>query len=172
MAGCNFPTIPSFKSHLLDWRNRSVVLSNPLIYVWTEGCWDECPMFSRLFWVALWSCMSPHIVAAQTDALCPRCICKNTLKLNFSWKTKPHSQHSMSVFPCPRPFMLSWRSYVHPACFTFSLSPVALLGSSLDSKMDGVHPVTAFVFFPCHGHSKLRLCRHFLYLTRRDSTSE
>lgn len=55
-------------------------------------------MFSTRLWVALWSGVSPHAVDVQTDALCPQCICKNTLKPGFSWKTKPHSQTQHVIF--------------------------------------------------------------------------
>lgn len=103
-----------------------------------------------IFWVALWSGMSPHAVDVQTDASCPQCICKNALKPNSSWKTKPHCRHSMPLL-----HVLAHSCFEKEFRTGVSLCSVAIPGSSSHSEMDRVRPITPLVFIPFHGHNKI-----------------
>lgn len=116
-------------------------------------------MFSMHFWVALWSCTSPHTVDVQTDALCPRCPCENTLKLHSSWKTKPFSQHRVSLFHALTrlclervlrySYPLSLQQY--PGCFQLVWALLQFLGVHCTVRRTVCSQFTAFVVSPYQG---------------------
>lgn len=108
------------------------------------------------FWVALWSFMSPHTVDVQTHASCPQCMWEH-FEVEFHLKDKASLPTQHVTFPMFSPISV-WIEFHDgvtlsrtSSLFQLSLTSVAILGSLSHSKMDGVKPITAFVFFPFVG---------------------